>query len=182
MKNIIFLVCWQFYCLSRLLDLNFMFLFQGIFLSIWTVGFKKTFTVLVPRFPGLFLFPIFGLFTFGSKQNCQCPSYGNNEMQVSFPHTYVNLLLWVLGFIGVALYLHPYYYSYLSVWIIILVPAFVIFLLLLLFHMFEKKCCISCCSSCCLPFTERSVFVENSDQKDTEQQQQSEGDFEMTKL
>ena len=172
--------------LSRLLDLNFMFLFQGIFLSIWTVGFKKTFTELVPRFPGLFLFPIFGLFTFGpkSKQNCQCSSYGNNEMQVSFPHTYVNLLLWVLGFFGVALYLDPYHYSYLSTWIIILVPAFVGFLLLLLFYMFEKKCCISCCSSCCLPFTERSVFAENSNQKDIEQQQQqqSEGDFEMMQI
>ena len=168
-----------------------MFLFQGIFLSIWTVGFKKTFTELVPRFPGLFLFPIFGLFTFGPKshQNCQCPSYGNNEMQVSFPHTYVNLSLWTLGFIGAILYIDPRYLTDLRFasgplfWIIILVPSFVIFLLLLLFHMFEKKRCISCCSSCCLPFTERSVFAENSDQKDTEQQQQqSEGDFEMMQI
>ena len=136
--------------LSKLLGLNSMFFFQGIFLSIWTVGFKKTFTELVPRFPGLFLFPIFGLFTFGPKshQNCQCPSYGNNEMQVSFPHTYVNLSLWVLGFFGVApgSLVSPIILS------IILVPSFGMFLLLLLFHMFEKKCCISCCSSCCYPF------------------------------
>ena len=153
-----------------------MLLVQGIFLSIRTVGFKKTFTELVPRFPGLFLFPIFGLFTFGPKshQTCQCSSYGNNEMQVSFTHTYVNLLLWVLGFLGLAL-------DNLSL-IIILVPSFWMFLLLLLFHMFEKKCCLSCCSSCCLPFTERSVFAENSDQKDTEQQQQSEGDIEMMQI
>ena len=173
-----------------------MFFFQGIFLSIWTVGFKKTFTELVPRFPGLFLFPIFGLFTFGPKshQNCQCPSYGNNEMQVSFLHTYVNLSLWVLGFIGAALFHNPRYLSNSRdahvYWLIILAPSFGIFLLLLLFHMFEKKCCISCCSSCCLPFTERSVFAENSNQKDTEQeqqqgqeqqeqQQQSKGDLEM---
>ena len=180
--------------LSKLLGLNSMFFFQGIFLSIWTVGFKKTFTELVPRFPGLFLFPIFGLFTFGPKshQNCQCPSYGNNEMQVSFTHTYVNLSLWVLGFIGVALCLNPrfltdhWFASFpwfaSNVWSIILVPSFVMFLLLLLFHMFEKKCCLSCCSSCCLPFTERSVFAENSDQKDTEQQQQSEGDLEMMQI
>ena len=175
--------------LSKLLGLNSMLLFQGIFVSFWTVGFKKTFTELVPRFPGLFLFPIFGLFTFGPKshQNCQCPSYGNNEMQVSFTHTYVNLSLWVLGFFGVTLYLNPRHLTDSNrgapiFWSFILGLPFVMFLLILLFHMIEKKCCISCCSSCCLPFTERSVFVENSDQKDTEQQQQSEGDFEMTKL
>ena len=103
-------------------------------------------------------------------------------MQVSFTHTYVNLSLWILGFIGVTLYINPRFldlnWAGPLFWIIILAPSFVMFLLLLLFHMFEKKCCISCCSSCCLPFTERSVFVENSDQKDTEQQQ-SEGDLEM---
>ena len=159
-------------------------------MSIWTVGFKKTFTELIPRFPGLFLFPIFGLFTFGpkSEQDCQCPSYGNNEMQISFPHTYMNLSLWVLGFFAAALfhksgiYLTDLNWDAPVYWNMILVPSFVMFLLVLLFHMFEKKCCISCCSSCCLPFTERSVFAENSNQKDTEQQQQSEGDFEMTKL
>ena len=179
--------------LSKLLGLNSMFFFQGIFLSIWTVGFKKTFTELVPRFPGLFLFPIFGLFTFGpkSQENCQCPSYGKNEMQVSFTHTYVNFLLWGLGFFGVALYVEPWsltYKGYGAPYMIILPPGFMLFLLLLTFHVFEKKCCISCCSSCCLPFTERSVFPENSDQKDTEQQQQqqqqqqSEGDLEMMQI
>ena len=123
-----------------------MFLFQGIFLSIWTVGFKKTFTELVPRFPGLFLFPIFGLFTFGPKshQNCQCPSYGNNEMQVSFPHTYVNLSLWVLGFFGVALFIDPRYltltrfHAFLH-WIILLVPSFFMFLLLFCFCIFIQS-------------------------------------------
>ena len=158
-------------------------------MSTWTVGFKKTFTELLPRFPGLFLFPIFGLFTFGPKshQNCQCPSYGNNKMQVSFLHTYVNLSLWVIGFFGVLLFtdssaftdfhqLWPY-----ILWPSILAPVFGIFLLLLLFQLLEKTCCISCCSPCCLPFTERSVFVEDSDEKDTEQQQ-NEGDLEMIQV
>ena len=149
-------------------------------MSIWTVGFKKTFTKLIPRFPGLFLFPIFGLFVFGpkSQQNCQCPSYGNNEMQVSFTHTYVNLSLWFFGFTGVCLY-----FSYPLSSVILLSPlVFVMFLLLLLFHLLEKTCCIGCCSPCCLPFTERSVFVEDSDKQDTEQQQQSEGDLEMMQI
>ena len=149
-------------------------------MSIWTVGFKKTFTKLIPRFPGLFLFPIFGLFVFGpkSQQNCQCPSYGNNEMQVSFTHTYVNLSLWFFGFTGACLY------SY-NLWFFIILSSlvFLMFLLLLLFHLLEKTCCIGCCSPCCLPFTERSVFVEDSDKQDTEQQQQqSEGDFEMMQI
>ena len=162
-------------------------------MSIWTVGFKKTFTELVPRFPGLFLFPVFGLFTFGpkSQKTCQCPSYQNNEMQVSFTHTYVNLSLWVLELFGVNKYIAPIYFTYpelsqISYFFILLIAfaAFLKFLLLLTFHMFEKKCCISCCSSCCLPFTERSVFPENSDQKDTEQQQQqlNEGDFKMVQI
>ena len=155
-------------------------------MSIWTVGFKKTFTELIPRFPGLFLFPIFGLFTFGPKshQNCQCPSYGNNKMQVSFTHTYVNLSLWVIGFFGVPLFVdsRAFYRLAAIVWPSILAPVFGIFLLLLLFQLLEKTCCISCCSPCCLPFTERSVFGEDSDKQDTEQQQQSEGDLEMTQF
>ena len=170
--------------------LTIIFFFQGIGLSIWTVGFKKTFTELVPRFPGLFLFPIFGLFTFGpkSQKNCQCHSYGINEMQISFVHTYVNLSLWVLGFFGTCLYIDPnaltgYYYHFDFIyWIIILIPVFVFFLLLLLFQLLEKTCSISCCSPCCLPFTERSVFVEDSVKQDTEQQQQSEGDLEMIQV
>ena len=105
-------------------------------------------------------------------------------MQVSFPHTYVNLLLWGLGFVGTCLYISPILAAYgLFIFSVsFLALSFVMFLLILLFHMIEKKCCISCCSSCCLPFTERSVFVENSDQKDTEQQQQSEGDLEMMQI
>ena len=184
---VLMLSTWKFLC--RLLNLNLMFSFQGMVVAIWTVGFKKTFSELLPRFPGLFLFPIFGLFTFGpkSQENCQCPSYAKNEMQVSFTHTYVNFLMWGLGFFGVALYVAPWsltYRGYWSAFMIILPPGFMIFLLLLTFHMFEKKCCISCCSSCCLPFTERSVFPENSDQKDREQQQQqqSEGDLEMMQI
>ena len=122
-------------------------------MSIWTVGFKKTFTELLPRFPGLFLFPIFGLFTFGPKshQNCQCPSYGNNKMQVSFLHTYVNLSLWVLGFFGIPRFADSRaftnYFAYIT-WPSILAPVFGIFLLLLLllFQLLEKTCCISCCS------------------------------------
>ena len=148
-------------------------------MSIWTVGFKKTFTELVPRFPGLFLFPIFGLFTFGPKthQNCQCPSYGNNQMEISFTHTYVNLIICGLGFVGASLHAEP------AFGLVFALPAFLVpFFLILLFQLLEKTCCISCCSPCCLPFTERSVFGEDSDKQDTEQQQQSKGDLEMTQV
>ena len=174
--------CVKFFLLY-ILTKDFIVFFQGIGLSIWTVGFKKTFTELVPRFPGLFLFPIFGLFTFGPKstKGCQCLSYGNNKMEISFTHTYVNLILWVLESVGVSLYLEG---PITGILIITLPVSIVLFFLILLFQLLEKTCCISCCSPCCLPFTERSVFVEDSDEKDREQQQQqqSEGDFEMMQV
>ena len=106
-------------------------------------------------------------------------TYGNNQMEISFTHTYGNLIIWGLGFVGVSLYLSK---TIAGILIITLPVCIVLFLLILLFHLFEKTCCISCCSPCCLPFTERSVFGEDSDKQDTEQQQQSEGDLEMTQV
>ena len=99
-------------------------------------------------------------------------------MEMSFTHTYVNLLLWALGSVGVSLYLEGPF----MILVIVLPVSIVLFLLILLFQLLEKTCSISCCSPCCLPFTERSVFGEDSDKQDTEQQQQSEGDLEMTQV
>ena len=149
---------------------------------------KRTFDDLLPRFPGIFLLPVFGLFTFGPKSHqksqrkcCKSPEFGKNDMQLSFWHTYINLLISVGGS-ALAEYIlrskpsfsDPKEFFTLSMITIsfhILQLFFVI-----LFQCLEKSCCVECCCTCCMPFTERSILFEH------EEQQENEGNVEKTRL
>ena len=126
----------------------------------WTVGVKETCSNLLPRFPGIFLFPIFGPFMFGPKSTkkcCYCSKYGSGQMEVSFFHSYVNLLIWGCGaflsfIVGGELLAFP----------IIVLPILIGLAILVVFYNFDK--------ACCYPFTERSVMgnQEESQEKDEE--------------
>ena len=89
-------------------------------------------------------------------------------MQLSFIHTYVNLLIWALGFLGVHNIDPNLKAAYVDV-IRIIVPSIIIevialFILVLLFQLLEKdqvvNSCLSCipsregCLSCCIPSRE----------------------------
>ena len=124
-------------------------IFQAFLLAVWTVGAKETCSNLLPRFPGIFLFPIFGPFMFGPKSTkkcCDCSRFGSKQMEVSFFHSYVNLLIWGCGaflsfFVGAG--------SLLAFPMIVL-PILIGLAILVSFFNFDK--------ACCYPFTERSVM------------------------
>ena len=149
---------------------------------------KRTFDDLLPRFPGIFLLPVFGLFTFGPKSQqksqrkcCKSPEFGKNDMQLSFWHTYVNLLISVGGSALTEYILRSkpsfsdpkefFTLSMITISFHVLQLFFVI-----LYQCLEKSCCVECCCTCCMPFTERSVLFEH------EEQQENEGNEENTRL
>ena len=135
-------------------------IFQAFLLAVWTVGAKETCSNLLPRFPGIFLFPIFGPFMFGpktTKKCCDCSRFGSKQMEVSFFHSYVNLLIW-----GCGAFLSFFVRGELLAFPIIVLPILIGLAITVVFYNFDK--------TCCYPFTERSVYVnqEEFQEKDDE--------------
>ena len=160
-------------------------------LSIWTIGGRQTFCNLLPRFPGIFLFPVFGPFMFGpQKCNC-CKTSSNNKMQLSFLHTYINIIIWSGG-AATAVYHSPVISTFHSGYVLNLI--FIINLLVMapltiltfVYQISEKACCFcKCCSSCCCPFTQRSVHSTDEGQQKIKIQRSSnsqEQGFEMDEV
>ena len=160
----------------------------------WTVGGPRTFCDLLPRFPGLFLFPIFGPFIFG-PQNCCRSGNNNSKMQLSFFHTYINILIWGAGAV-VSINCSPTFdhrrsYYTLNAFLCIILPVMgLLAILTFLYQISEKACCLNyfccCCSTCFCPCTERSLLLDE-DQKEEKVQhrqisQDNEQNFEMAQI
>ena len=164
-------------------------LFQALFLSMWTVGGPRTFCDLLPRFPGLFLFPVFGPFMFG-PQNCCRSGNNNSKMQLSFFHTYVNILIWGAGAV-VSINFSPRSYYTQKPFLLVVLPVMgLLAILTFLYQISEKACCLNyfccCCSTCFCPCTERSLLLDE-DQKEEKVQhrrmsQENQRNFEMAQL
>ena len=156
----------------------------------WTVGGVQTFCNLLPRFPGIFLFPVFAPFMFG-PQACGCRRPNGNKMQLSFFHTYFNILIWGGGASGV-IYVSPslrnssdrlYAFPFMILPVVGLTT-----ILTIVYQICEKTCCLKgckCCSSCCCPFTQRSVHSTDEDQQEIKTQRHSnsqEKGFELSQI
>ena len=141
----------------------------------WTVGVRQTFCNLLPRFPGIYLFPVFAPFMFGPQKCCGCSKSNDGKMQLSFLHTYINIVIWGGGAL-MALYISPVLdlrsrakISILPFFIYIILPGMALATILtFLYQISEKACCLKgceCCSSCCCPFTQRSVHITDEGQQ-----------------
>ena len=146
-------------------------IFQAFLLAVWTVGAKETCSNLLPRFPGIFLFPLFGPFIFGPKSTgkwCACSKYRSKQMEVSFFHSYVNLFIWGCGSFLSLLYIDNQFRgpSYLILFPIAVLPILTLLAILVGFYQLLDNNCYSCC----YPITERSVMgnQEESQEKDEE--------------
>ena len=142
-------------------------IFQAFLLAVWTVGAKETCSNLLPRFPGIFLFPLFGPFMFGPKSTgkvCGCSKFGSKQMEVSFFHSYVNIFVWGCGSFLSLLYLDTLFQgpSYFILFPAAVLPILILLAILVVFYNFDK--------ACCYPFTERSLMgnQEESQEKDEE--------------
>ena len=133
-------------------------------LTFIAIGFRKTF-VMLWRFPGVFLLPMFSPFTFGpvlATYSCCCNRtdsertfrYGKSPMQLSFLFTFINIAISSITSINTMISsLNNGDFFYFRVLLI----TFVLPLLIVgLFPIFEK--CQSCCCNFCLPFTKRETF------------------------
>ena len=161
----------------------------------WAVGVPQTFCNLLPRFPGIFLFPVFAPFIFGPKKCCGCREPNDNKMQLSFFHTYGNILIWGGG--AVPIFYHFQRYrpqrarteDTINVVLLAILPYMALLTILtLLYQISEKTCCLKgckCCSSCCCPFTQRSVHYTDEGQQKIKTQRHSnsqEQGFELNEL
>ena len=140
-------------------------IFQAFLLAVWTVGAKETCSNLLPRFPGIFLFPLFGPFMFGPKSNgkyCGCSKFGSKQMEVSFFHSYVNIFVWGCGSLLSLFYLDTRHLRHLILFPVAVLPILILLAILVVFYHFDK--------ACCYPFTERSVMgnLEESQEIDDE--------------
>ena len=102
-------------------------------------------------------------------------------MQLSFWHTYINLLISVGGSALTEYILrskpsfsNPDQFFILSMTTISFHTLQLFFVIL--YQCLEKSCCVECCCTCCMPFTERSILFEH------EEQQENEGNEENTRL
>ena len=155
----------------------------------WSVGGPKTFCNLLPRFPGIFLFPVFAPFIFGPKKCCGCREPNDNKMQLSFFHSYINILIWGGGAVPV-FYHRLRYHSIeryrregtIDVVLLAILPYMALLTILtLLYQISEKACCLK---GCC-PFTQRSVHTIDEGQQKTKTQRHSnsqEQGFEMNEV
>ena len=99
-------------------------------------------------------------------------------MQLSFGHTYINLLISVGGS---ALTEHllrskPSFsdsQQFFTLSMITIAFHTLQLFFVILFQCLEKSCCVECCCSCCMPFTERSVLFEQEEQKENEGNEQN---------
>ena len=146
-------------------------IFQAFLLAVRTVGAKETCSNLLPRFPGIFLFPVFGPFMFGPKSTGKCcdwAKYGSKQMEVSFFHSYMNIIIWGGGAVLSMIQIHSHRsYDYVLGNFLTIILPIMVFLAILVgwYQILDNTCC-----ACCYPFTERSVFVnqEETQEKDEE--------------
>ena len=99
---------------------------------------------------------------FGPKSTgkcCDCSKFGSKQMEVSFFHSYVNLLIW-----GFGSFLSLLYLDYLNLFLIAVLPILTLLAILVGFYQLLDNTCYSCC----YPITERSVMgnQEESQQDD----------------
>ena len=132
------------------------------------VGGPHTFCNLLPRFPGIYLFPVFAPFMFGPQKCCGYRGPNNNKMQLSFFHTYINILIWGVG--GVVILQTSSLTRYgrssdtLELFLLSILPGMILTILLTLLYQISET---ACCLKCCCPFTQRSVHSTDEDQQKT---------------
>ena len=91
-------------------------------------------------------------------------------MEVSFFHSYINIIIWGGGAVLSMMQVHSERYwrdsNVLDNFLLIILPIMIFLAILVgLYQLLDNTCC-----ACCYPFTERSVFVnqEDSQEKDDE--------------
>ena len=126
----------------------------------WAVGGPQTFCNLLPRFPGIFLFPVFAPFVFGPQKCCGYRESNDNKMQLSFFHTYINVLIWGGG--AVAVFYKRFPRSILDIFLAAILPYMALLTILTLLYQLSET---TCCLKCCCPFTQRSIHSTNEGQQ-----------------
>ena len=112
---------------------------------------------------------------FGPKSTGKCcdwAKYGSKQMEVSFFHSYMNIIIWGSGAVLSLMQVHSdksYYRRddyVLGNFLTIILPIMIFLAILVgLYQLLDNTCW-----ACCYPFTERSVFVnqEETQEKDEE--------------